>query len=76
MRSGSRKVVPSGTFMVAGDFDSYYETQRRVAALWREPTSWWRTSLLNTASMGWFSSDRAIAEYAEELWGVPTVGAA
>ncbi len=63
-------------FMVAGDFDSYYETQRRVAALWREPTSWWRTSLLNTASMGWFSSDRAIAEYAEELWGVPTVGAA
>ena len=36
--------------------------------LWREPTAWWRTSLLNTANMGWFSSDRAIREYAGELW--------
>jgi starch phosphorylase len=61
-------------FMVAGDFDAYYETQRRVAALWREPTAWWRTSLINTASMGWFSSDRAIREYATELWNVPTKG--
>jgi starch phosphorylase len=58
-------------FMVAGDFNSYYDTQRRVAALWREPTAWWRTSLINTASMGWFSSDRAIREYATELWDVP-----
>jgi starch phosphorylase len=61
-------------FMVAGDFNSYYDTQRRVAALWREPTAWWRTSLINTASMGWFSSDRAIREYATELWDVPVKG--
>jgi len=59
-------------FMVAGDFDAYYDTQRRVAALWREPAAWWRASILNTANMGWFSSDRAIREYAKELWGVPT----
>jgi starch phosphorylase len=58
-------------FMVAGDFDSYYETQRRVAALWRDPAAWWRASLLNTGNMGWFSSDRAIREYAKELWDVP-----
>jgi starch phosphorylase len=63
-------------FMVAGDFDSYYETQRRVAALWREPASWWRASVMNTANMGWFSSDRAIGEYASELWGVPAAGGA
>jgi starch phosphorylase len=61
-------------FMVAGDFNSYYDTQRRVAALWREPSAWWRTSLINTASMGWFSSDRAIREYATELWDVPVKG--
>jgi starch phosphorylase len=61
-------------FMVAGDFDAYYDTQRRVAALWREPPAWWRASMLNTANMAWFSSDRTIREYAEELWGVQGAG--
>jgi starch phosphorylase len=58
-------------FMVAGDFDAYYDAQRRVAALWRDPPCWWRASILNTANMGWFSSDRTIREYATELWGLP-----
>ena len=59
-------------FMVCPDFDDYYRAQRQVAALWRDHTAWWRTSLLNTAGMGWFSSDRAIREYASEIWHVPT----
>jgi starch phosphorylase len=58
-------------FMVAADFDSYYTTQREVAARWRQPDRWWRSAVLNTANVGWFSSDRAIAEYAEEIWNVP-----
>jgi starch phosphorylase len=61
-------------FMVAADFQAYYDTQRRVAELWRDPPAWWRASLLNTASMGWFSSDRTIREYAEQLWGLQNVG--
>ncbi len=32
--------------------------------------AWWRSSVLNTARMGWFSSDRAIREYAEDIWDV------
>ena len=32
---------------------------------------WWRSSIINTARMGWFSSDRTIAEYAEEIWNAP-----
>ncbi|MHB1310723.1 MAG: glycogen/starch/alpha-glucan phosphorylase [Gemmatimonadaceae bacterium] len=55
-------------FMVTADFDSYYRTQRLVDAQWREPAAWWRQSILNTARMGWFSSDRTIREYAEEIW--------
>ena len=34
----------------------------------QEPQAWWRMSILNTARVGWFSSDRTIAEYAEEIW--------
>src|SRR6476661_3004058 len=54
-------------FMVAADFDSYFEAQRRVDARWQDGGAWWRSAVLNTARMGWFSSDRTIAEYAEEI---------
>ncbi|MDO8878930.1 MAG: glycogen/starch/alpha-glucan phosphorylase [Pseudolabrys sp.] len=58
-------------FMVAADFDSYWDAQRTVDRLWRTPHAWWRASILNTARMGWFSSDRTIREYAREIWNVP-----
>ena len=58
-------------FLVTADFDSYAATQRLVAECWREPARWWRSSVLNTAGMGWFSSDRTIGEYAREIWDVP-----
>jgi len=61
----------SDWFMVAADFDSYYTTQRRVGARWRDKSAWWRSAVLNTANVGWFSSDRTISEYAEEIWRVP-----
>ena len=58
-------------YMVAADFASYSEAQARVEELWREPARWRRTCLFNIAGMGWFSSDRAIAEYAADIWNVP-----
>jgi starch phosphorylase len=58
-------------FMVSADFDSYSATQRRVAALWRDQQAWWRASVLNTANVGWFSSDRTIREYCDDIWNVP-----
>ena len=58
-------------FMVAADFDAYWSRQRDVDTLWADPSRWWRTAILNTANMGWFSSDRAIAEYAADIWSVP-----
>jgi starch phosphorylase len=58
-------------FMVAADFDSYFETQRQVGQKWRDGAAWWKSAVLNTAHMGWFSSDRTIAEYADEIWKVP-----
>ncbi|TCZ55444.1 glycogen/starch/alpha-glucan phosphorylase [Roseicella aquatilis] len=58
-------------FMVSADFDSYFEAQRRADARWRDGAGWMRSAVLNTAGVGWFSSDRTIAEYAEEIWRVP-----
>jgi glycogen phosphorylase len=59
-------------FLVCADFDSYYAAQRRIADLWRRPDDWWQASILNTANVGWFSSDRSIREYADQVWNVPT----
>jgi len=57
-------------FMVSADFESYSASQRQVAAKWRDRPEWWRSSVLNTARVGWFSSDRTIREYAREIWNV------
>ena len=57
-------------FMVAADFDAYWQTQRLIDALWNNPDAWWKASVHSTGRMGWFSSDRAIRAYAEEVWGV------
>ncbi|RAI59002.1 glycogen phosphorylase [Roseicella frigidaeris] len=58
-------------FMVASDFDSYFQAQRQADLRWRDRAAWLRSAALNTARVGWFSSDRTIAEYAAEIWNVP-----
>jgi starch phosphorylase len=55
-------------FLVCADFDSYWEAQTKVEAHWHDSKQWWRSAVLNTARMGWFSSDRTIREYAGEIW--------
>jgi starch phosphorylase len=67
-------LVHDDRFMVCADFDDYWATQRRVDELWQDPARWWRAAVLNTARMGWFSSDRTIREYAKDIWGAPPVG--
>ncbi|MEO1458589.1 MAG: glycogen/starch/alpha-glucan phosphorylase, partial [Pseudomonadota bacterium] len=57
-------------FMVAADFDAYWDAHRRVDALWSRPDDWTRKAVLNLAPMGWFSSDRTIRGYAEDVWQV------
>jgi glycogen phosphorylase len=64
----------SDYFLVTADFDAYFAAQRAVDARWTDKTSWWRSSVLNTAHVGWFSSDRAIREYAEDIWQVTVSG--
>lgn len=58
-------------FLVVADFDSYAQAQRRVEGIWADTSRWAKMAMLNTANVGWFSSDRTIREYAEEIWQVP-----
>jgi glycogen phosphorylase len=60
-------------FMVSADFESYRAAQSDVDARWRDPDGWWRSAVMNTAGVGYFSSDRTIADYAAEIWKLPIV---
>jgi starch phosphorylase len=60
-------------FMLCADFRSYIECQERVTRAYLEEEEWTRRSILSVARMGRFSSDRAVREYAAEIWNVKTV---
>lgn len=61
----------SDWFMVTADFAAYAAAQRDADSLWLQQSTWHSKAIRNTANMGWFSSDRAIREYAQDIWNVP-----
>ncbi len=61
------------TYMLFADFDSYVKCQDRVAEAFTDRKKWAKMSILNTAGMGKFSTDRTIAEYAKDIWNVKSV---
>ncbi len=61
-------------YMVLADYQAYVECQEAVSRLYLDQAEWTRRSILCTANMGKFSSDRAVMEYAREIWNVGPVG--
>jgi starch phosphorylase len=59
---------PHDPWMVLADFRDYVDAQERVAAAWQDPARWTRMSILNTASSGFFSTDRTMEEYNADIW--------
>jgi starch phosphorylase len=55
-------------YMHLADLSAYVAAQERVAALYADPDGWARKAIINVACSGRFSSDRAIREYATEIW--------
>ena len=60
-------------YMLLADLKSYCEAQDRVDATYRDAKKWNRMSLVNIARSGRFSSDRAVMEYAKDIWNVEPV---
>ncbi len=57
-------------WLLFADFRSYVECQAEVERAYLDPERWTRMSILNTARMGRFSSDRSIADYCRDIWRV------
>lgn len=57
-------------YLVSDDFPSYIETHRLVDEVYRNQEEWITKCITSVARMGFFSSDRCINEYAEEIWNI------
>ncbi|CAF1456039.1 unnamed protein product [Rotaria sordida] len=60
-------------YMLLADYESYIKCQDKVSETFKDPISWTKKCILNIAGSGKFSSDRTIAEYAREIWGVAPI---
>jgi glycogen phosphorylase len=60
-------------YLLLADFASYLDAQNQVSQTYQNQELWTRMSILNVARMGKFSSDRAIREYAQDIWNVQSV---
>ncbi len=63
-------------YQLLADYADYCACQDKVDDLYRRPTAWTRSAILNVAGMGAFSSDRTIREYASQIWGVQPLSVA
>ena len=63
------ELLSSGDYyMHLADLQSYLQADARLVEVYRDAKEWARKAVLNIAGSGWFSSDRALAEYAAEIW--------
>jgi starch phosphorylase len=69
----TENLIHSDPFMVLADFNAYVECQKQVDHAYRAVHNWDRMSILNTARIGKFSSDRSIQDYADLIWQIQPV---
>jgi len=66
---------PRDPWMVAADFRSFVDAQKKVARAYRDRDNWTRMSIINSVRSGKFSTDRTILEYNSEIWRLKPVAA-
>jgi starch phosphorylase len=62
------ELLTNDRYLLLADFDGYLAAQEEVEVAYNDPTRWTRMAILNVARCGFFSSDRAVREYAERIW--------
>ncbi len=60
-------------YLLFADYQSYIECQQKISHSYRDQQNWLKMSILNTARSGFFSSDRSIRQYAQDIWHVQPV---
>ena len=63
-------------YMLLADYQAYVDCQQRVSEAYADQNNWTRMSILNTARVGRFSSDRSIREYCRDIWKVQPIAQA
>ncbi|MBR3349608.1 MAG: glycogen/starch/alpha-glucan phosphorylase, partial [Solobacterium sp.] len=66
-------LMKNDEFFLLADFDSYLKAQDEIERRYLSRNSWARSCLINIAKSGYFSSDRTIEEYAQEIWNIDKV---
>ncbi len=66
-----RSLLDSDYFLVCADFGPYCDMQEKVSRAYGDRDEWLRKSILNVSKSGKFSSDRAVEQYASDIWHVP-----
>merc|ERR1712072_1294843 len=57
-------------YLLEADFDSYLQAHAQVDNAWKDKQKWAKMSILSTAGMGFFTSDRSVDDYARDIWGI------
>jgi starch phosphorylase len=63
---------PHDPWLTLADFRSYVDTQEKVSQAYRDRSKWIKMSIMNTASSGFFSTDRTMQEYNKDIWKLNT----
>ncbi|MBQ2348319.1 MAG: glycogen/starch/alpha-glucan family phosphorylase, partial [Clostridia bacterium] len=69
----AKNLLEQDPYMVLADFADYAAAQTRASALYRSPDQWNKVSLINIANSGIFAADRAIRDYAENIWNLKPI---
>ena len=66
-----QRLISQDEYLLLADYRAYCDAERRMAETYENRETWNRMSLHNIARSGIFAADRAVAEYADNIWDVP-----
>ena len=60
-------------FLVLADFASYKDAHQRAQQMFKDKARWAKAAMINSATMGIFSSDRSMHDYARDIWNLKSL---